>query len=403
MKPTFTIKQRGAQSLRSTPFDEILTDKILADMSKCITGSVDYDVNWLPEMNVGRLVKFETNDAIYFITLSPYGSVVSRNSYFQSVPTAYRIFLQEQAKAEKECVFCFYFLPCKGNNKTDYMCFMYEILTTIGVRFINREYGLRLYKPTAFTSVRDIIRKRNTNSGQNSANQSTYLTEEGKFYHIYGKTFGANQKETTLMCMAICKVADKPVRLFQIIDNDSTNLSENDIRAIQMFSVNNNTKSIDILDDSYDFEDFEDDVVVSQPAPEENLRHPRFIYNLLEKTHGVKKCTLCQCNIESLIQGAHIYPVKNIKQMQGVSYKEKLLLATDKDNSLWLCENHHKLFDSGQIYFVDGEVEFSSSLDESEKNYLNEITTQRRISKELYTPRLKHFMHMRDEVYQTKY
>lgn len=403
MKPTFAIKQRGVQALRSTPFDEILTDKILADMCKCVTGSAEYNVNWLPEMNVGRLVKLETDDAIYYITLSPYGSVVSRNSYFQSVPTAYRIFLQEQAKASKECIFCFYFLPCKGNNKTDYMRFMYDILTTIGVRFINREFGLQKYKPLGFANVRDIIRARNTNSGQNSANQSTYLTDEGRFYHIYGKTFGANQKETTLMCMAICRVADKPVRLFQIMDNDSTSISDNDIQAIQMFSTNNNTKSINILDDSYEFEDFEDDVVLSHPEPEENLRHPRFIYNLLEKTHGIKQCALCRCNIESLIQGAHIYPVKNIKQMQGVSYNEKLSLATDKDNSLWLCENHHKLFDSGQIHFVEDKIVYSSSLNESEKDYLDEITTQRHIAKELYTPGLRKFMKMRDEVYLVMY
>lgn len=403
MKPTFTIKQRGAQAQRSKSYNEILSNKILADMCKKISGSEDYAVNWLQETNVGRLVKFETDEAIYYITLSPYGKVESRNSYFQSVPTAYRIFLQEQSKSRKKCIFCFYFLPCKGNNKTDYMRFMYGILTTIGVKFINRAYGLQQYVPTAFTNVREIIKQRNINSGQNSANQSTYLTEEGKFYHIYGKTFGANQKETTLMCMAICKVADKPVRLFQIIDNESKSISENDIQAIQMFSANNETKSIDILDDSYEFEDFEDDVVITQPVAEENLRHPRFIYNLLEKTHGIKRCTLCQCNIESLIQGAHIYPVKNIKQLQNVSYDEKLSLATDKDNSLWLCENHHKLFDSGQIHFIGDEVAFSSSLDDAEKEYLNEITTQRHIKKELYTPRLREFMHMRDQVYSALY
>ena len=92
MKPTFTIKQRGAQAQRSKSYNEILSNKILADMCKKISGSEDYAVNWLQETNVGRLVKFETDEAIYYITLSPYGKVESRNSYFQSVPTAYRIF-----------------------------------------------------------------------------------------------------------------------------------------------------------------------------------------------------------------------------------------------------------------------------------------------------------------------
>ena len=54
-----------------------------------------------------------------------------------------------------------------------------------------------------------------------------------------------------------------------------------------------------------------------------------------------------ECKIDRIIQAAHIYPVASIRKRDDLEFEEKFKLAVDADNGMWLCENHHKLFDSG--------------------------------------------------------
>ena len=402
MKPTFLIKKNGAQQERSIPFDEILSPDILGDICFRLTRQRDYRVKWIDERNVGRLIVFETDKEKYFITLSPYGVVGSRNSYFQSVPTAFNAYINEPVDSPKKRIFCFYFLPCEGNNKTRYMRFFYRVLSTIGVRFINPDKGLAgvIYSP--FQSVREIISVRNTNREKNTTNQSTYITDEGKSYHIYGKTFGANQKETSLLCMAICRVANKPIVLFQIVDNNSHKLSLNDINSIEKYSQIWQTQPIRILDDSCDF--IEQDEGTTIPVQNtRSLRDPRFIFNLLEKSHGHKRCALCSCEIDSIIQGAHIYPVAEIKKRTDLTFEQQIQLATDKDNGLWLCENHHKLFDRALIHFVDGEIVYNGTLEEKDITFIDKITTEQKLSNSIYNEHMQEFFSLRDIAYADLY
>lgn len=402
MKPTFTIQRQGAQDERSIPFDTILTPEILEDICFRLTKQIEYNIKWLDERNVGRLVIFETDSDRYYITLSPYGRVVSRNSYFQSVPTAFSKYMDDSSVPPKSRHFCFYFLPCEGNNKTRYMRFFYRVLSTVGVRFINPDKGLVgiIYSP--FQTIQEIISARNINREKNRANNSTYITDEGTNYHIYGKTFGANQKETAMLCMAICKVSDKPILLFQISDNDSKQLCQTDIATIEKYAQIWQTQPINILDDCCEFIKQEDDTL-TPIQQQESLRDPRFIYNLLEKSDGHKKCALCSCEIDSIIQGAHIYPVAAIKKRKDLTYQDRLQLATDKDNGLWLCENHHKLFDRALIYFTNGEVLYNSALDDSSITFINKITTETKLNSTIYNAHMQEFFAMRDLVYADLY
>ena len=54
-----------------------------------------------------------------------------------------------------------------------------------------------------------------------------------------------------------------------------------------------------------------------------SLRSPRYIYNLLSHL-GRKHCALCNCEIPELIQGAHIWPVSEIKKAPLLSDEEKI-------------------------------------------------------------------------------
>lgn len=390
MKATFKINKLGAQE-RSKNYDKILTSEILNDIALRLINTTDYDVIWVNEKNVGRLITLETDTAIHYINMSQYGPIQSRNNYFQSVPTALSQYINTRTKSKKEKQFHFYFLPFTGNNKTDYMLFQYRILKTIGINILNADYGLNNLIIEPYTSAKTIIKDRNKLRSSNSANQSTFITDEHDCYHIYGKTFGANQKETTLLCFAIATVSEKPIKLFQILDNGSTELSSNDCTAILNFCKQQKLHDFKILEDSYTFEGKQD----SEFTEKEDLRSPTFIYNLLSKFNGEKKCALCGCKIECIVQGAHIYPVSAIRKRDDLSLETKLAFATDKDNGIWLCENHHKLFDRNLISFRDGELLISNDLSSNDNAFIEKITTQKSIETQFINERMLAFFDLR--------
>ena len=101
------------------------------------------------------------------------------------------------------------------------------------------------------------------------------------------------------------------------------------------------------------------------------MRSPHYIYNLFNKL-GNKRCALCNCHIPELIQGAHIWPVADIRSAYMMSFEEKLCHATSGDNGLWLCKNHHKLFDSKIINFDEnGELFYVNNLDRGHSRQSN--------------------------------
>jgi predicted restriction endonuclease len=106
----------------------------------------------------------------------------------------------------------------------------------------------------------------------------------------------------------------------------------------------------------------------------DQLRSPKYQYNLLNKL-GSKQCALCGCNIPEIIQGAHVWPVSSIKSANHVNYDDKLKYATDGDNGIWLCENHHKLFDRNMILVSeDGTVKYDTNIPVLYMPYLRDFT-----------------------------
>ena len=202
MKPIFRINRLGAQD-KSPTYDSILVKDILDDICKRLLGTTEYDICWHEKRNKGRLITLETDETIEYINLSQTGNVRGRNYQVQSIPTALSVYLEEEKYKKKRCSFWFYFLPFEGNNETNYMLFFYRIMKTVGIKFLNADFGLEHTILEEYKTVKEIIDARNNLRTSNSGNHSTYITDEGNYYHIYGKTFGANQKETILLCFAI--------------------------------------------------------------------------------------------------------------------------------------------------------------------------------------------------------
>ena len=338
---------------------EDLTDEELIDICQKITGQTSFkktlDNNW----STGRYIKLVDNDKIHFVGIS--GRKVSgRNSFIQTIATIFSAYINYNCRHK---YLDYYFLQITGNNKTNFLKFYYRIMKTINFNFINLQVGLGNLVLEKYDDVIKLINDKNTIRKSNTANKSSFITNEGCEYRIYGKSFGANSKETALICFAISFITDKPVQLFQILDNNSKSISENDKNAILSFG------KINIINDTFIFDETNDIT-----EDNNNIRSARFIYNLLSK-YGEKHCALCDCEIDNLIQAAHIWPVADIKK-EHISLEEKKKYATDENNGIWLCENHHKLFDSGLITIsLDGKILLSNKLNAICKKYVSFITT----------------------------
>lgn len=105
-----------------------------------------------------------------------------------------------------------------------------------------------------------------------------------------------------------------------------------------------------------------------------SLRSPRYRVNLLDRV-GLKHCPLCHCEIPELIQAAHVWPVHMIKK-QPLPFDEQFSHAINGENGIWLCENHHKLFDENMITFDrHGKLDIHTS-DSNEKKFILKITEE---------------------------
>ena len=130
----------------------------------------------------------------------------------------------------------------------------------------------------------------------------------------------------------------------------------------------------------------------------DSLRSPRYIYNLLGKL-GEKKCSFCDCEIPQVIQGAHIWNVASIKKVKNISLEAKIQHATDGDNGLWLCNNHHKLFDINMLYIMsDGRLKFKTNIQANYEEYLRTFSVNSRLSNQVLTPKFIEYLGKRNRL-----
>ncbi|MCB0752393.1 MAG: HNH endonuclease, partial [Ignavibacteriae bacterium] len=307
--PHFAIKNRFQQFIRTGQlYNNLLTNDILGDICFRITGLTDFTVSYIDETNEGQLatLAFEGNTFYIFLFQKKDG----RNASFQSFPTT---LLKSLNDDQSNGVFC-YFLPTEEEEipriKTDYFKFMYRLMKTVGTNFINEEL-LAPYTIQPFQTVEDIILAKNHIRGRNSGNNSSYITKSAEdVIQVFGKLYGANKYETSLLCIALYKITNNNIELFEIEEGNLTKLpriARLYLLSLERFSIVNATITLE----------------ESEFRENDSLRSPRYIYNLLEKL-GDKKCALCDCEIPQIIQGAHIWPVANIKLDDSINQDEKL-------------------------------------------------------------------------------
>lgn len=389
--PHFIIKANLQKSkITGIYFSDHVTPEVLRDVCRRITGQTDFtheyvDNDYQDEFleksyNKGRMAVMQYEDAVSYISFSEL-EISGRNSSVQSVPTAYNMFFSNPYPEKR---LYYYFLNVSGNAETDYQILIYRLMNTIGFQFLNASPDL-LRRITAFHSVEDIIFNRRINAGRNRSNNSTFITRgNAGEIEIYGKTYGANKYETSLICYALAQLwqSGQSMKLYEVLEGDLKELPESSLKVIRHMGV------IDIIPTDMTLEK-------RIYEKENSLRSPRYTYNLFNKL-GNKHCALCNCQIPEVIQGAHILPVAAIKKMHGLSLEQRLNLALDGDNGLWLCENHHKMFDEGMVSFdSSGRLLVENDIDQRHKRFIDEITTNRKLPSEFLTDRFLWYLQQR--------
>lgn len=374
-KPKFVIKSKFQ---KGGTYKKLLTPCVLADVCKRITGKDKYDVEWDNDgYNKGRMARLEYGGRTYYISFSEVANK-GRNSFFQSVPSALNQCILTEGKNARPY---YYFLPIDGTYRSAYYRFMFRLLNTTGIQFLNQDAFLD--DPIIpFSSVEDLVRAREDNRGKNRGNKSTYVTlgRDGAV-QIFAKVYGANKYESELLALASKKLTKSKIELFEIKEGDLTELPLSSKEVLEKVCGKQLTMTVG-------------DMTLEGKAFEsgDSLRSPRYVYNLLERL-GPKKCALCACDIPELIQGAHIWGISQIKHTPGLSQAKKIDHAINGHNGLWLCENHHKMFDRDVIRIMpNGAISVRNRLTTLQKEFIQNITPEMRVPADMMTAQLVKYL-----------
>ncbi|MEE3384848.1 MAG: HNH endonuclease signature motif containing protein [Prevotella sp.] len=364
-------------------FDRILTNEVLLDICLRVTGQSRFRVvKDRSTYNRGRLVFLEYGGIVNYISLSE-ANIGGRNSSLQSVPTAINMFYADQRRNKR---LCYYFIPHVGNAFTDYHLFIYRLLMTAGIDFLNiGDYYQQHVLP--YRNVDDLIIDRRENQTSNSSNNSSYVSKTSDKIQIYAKTFGASKYESTLLAIAISHIADRPIDLFNICEQDLTKLPQASLNTIEgLGNISMHYTSL-----------FLDKREYLQQSDRSELRSASYTFNLFNRL-GAKKCALCGCEIPEIIQGAHIWGVAQISRTPGLDDDTKFNHAVSGHNGLWLCQNHHKLFDSNIILLDnDGFVRLKDNLVTDNVAFIRSTTFRTSVDARFLSAEFKDYLAKRNE------
>lgn len=375
------ISYRDKSQKGSYSFSDLLSESVLKDICYRITKQYDYDLQIIDtDYNKGRLLTLEYDGVCHFITLSE-SAIKGRNSSVQSVPTAINIFFADD-HPHKELHY--YFIKHSGNAFTDYHMMYYRMMATIGVDFLNAKTYVSGIHP--YLTIDEIISEREKNRGSNKSNNSSFITITDKSVQLYAKVYGASKYESTLLALAAATIWDGSIQLYSICEQELKELPKASLTSLSLYN------NIEVINTSLflDRKKFQE-TILEEPT----LRSPIYIYNLLDK-FGEKKCAFCNCAIPEIIQGAHLWSVSDISRSPSLSFEEKYNHATCKDNGLWLCSNHHRLFDAHLLKInSDRTLLVSNRLEDAQVQFISNITPLRTLSKSVLNDESCEYLRLR--------
>ena len=346
---------------------EAIPYEMFKDISKLSLNDEEIEIiNDNRGRNSGQYIRLIKDDVIKYICVSGKDALESRNSFIlQNFPTAYQYYLME-TNSNKE--FEYYIRDCSVPHPA-YTIFAYKVLLTSKIKILNldkvipSDNAMFMDHRTPFYNLKQMRNCRLNLQQRNSGNNSTLFEENEEDISVYGKTYGANGRETTAICLAISNlIKDKKIKLYNVNETDISHQASVDPSNEYILKRLN----VDIDENALDFDTNNEEVKAKRETS-------RYHYNLLNKFKE-KKCYLCECDIERLIIGSHIHRVTDITH-SNMSEEEKQIEIVDGDNGFWLCANHDKLFEYGLIYFEGDKLVISNKLNYEQKSFVQDITT----------------------------
>lgn len=149
---------------------------------------------------------------------------------------------------------------------------------------------------------------------------------------------------------------------------------------------------------------------------EKKLRNQELFRNNLRAKGIQTKCYLCGCEVESILQAAHLWGVGQIKRASAhrinmaiqdeamadvidsdskyanEMFYKRYMLANSGSNGVWLCSNHHGLFDSHHFIFNSETGKVLLTTDALGESYFKTLTKNDTLPKEVLTPQTKAFL-----------
>lgn len=352
----------------------ILNDEIISDVCYSSFGESEF-IKEIEKRENGRYIKLERDNEIHYVCLSAI-KVEGRNTFLsQYLATVYRSFLYDVHANKKMEV---YLLNTSEKAYTPYQQFVYRCCKTLGIKLLN-VYGD--YSP--FSSFVDMKMARNKTSNKNKGNKSSYFNDTGEVIELFAKCFGANGKESVFLALVLKCVTERTIKIYEVAERNVEFLVNSDREMLMQKGI-----------------DFGRNIgkerlgKVELNKSEKELRNqPAFRLNLFEK-FGDKKCYLCDCDIDHMIIASHIHRVTDIKNDVALSDDEKKKQIIDGDNGLWLCANHDKLFEYGLIFFNNKDLVLSDRLNDTQKNYVKNITAESSIKDCDYNSKMSYYLEL---------
>lgn len=149
---------------------------------------------------------------------------------------------------------------------------------------------------------------------------------------------------------------------------------------------------------------------------EGKLRNQELFRNNLRAKGIQTKCYLCGCEVESILQAAHLWGVGQIKRAsvhkinmaiqdeamadvidsdskyaKEIFYK-RYMLTNSGSNGVWLCSNHHGMFDAHHFVFNSETGKVILTTDALGESYFNDLTKNDTLPTEVLTPQTKSFL-----------
>jgi hypothetical protein len=79
--------------------------------------------------------------------------------------------------------------------------------------------------------------------------------------------------------------------------------------------------------------------------------------------------------------------------------EERIRQATDGNNGIWLCENHHKMFDEGLLNLdLDGSVTFKAGIEPQHTAFMNDVTIVKKLPNSILTTEFIMYLDMRNRL-----